>query len=387
MWASAVSNTILGRLWGALGRQTLRPVQRLICLDGWKMAHVLSVPRSDRSTLETAVWGYKRKQMIVYNIGRKAVSPASSFRGATMEGANALFVIPPTIPISVNFHFTRQCNYSCGFCFHTAKTSHMLPVDEAKRGLKLLSVAGMRKINFAGGEPFLYPKYLGSLAEYCKDQLQIESVSIVTNGSRVTDAFLASYGKHIDINAVSCDSFDEQTNIKIGRGNGSHLYTVSKVAKLCRRYGIKFKVNTVVNRFNFEEDMNDHIKLIQPFRWKCFQVLVIEDENNSDQTIRNARDFTISDEQFKHFCRVHSQNECFVAEANDVMRSSYLILDEYMRFLNKGTGSPTRSILDVGVTAALRSVHWDEHNFYSRGGVYDWAKENEACSQDTELEW
>jgi uncharacterized radical SAM superfamily Fe-S cluster-containing enzyme len=26
-------------------------------------------------------------------------------------------------PVSVNYHFTRQCNYSCGFCFHTAKTS------------------------------------------------------------------------------------------------------------------------------------------------------------------------------------------------------------------------------------------------------------------------
>lgn len=132
----------------------------------------------------------------------------------------------------------------------------MLPVDETKRGLKPLSVAGMRKINFAGGEPFLYPKYLGSLAEYCKDQLQIESMSIVTNGSRVTDAFLASYEKNIDIIAVSCDSFDEQTNIKIGRGNGLHLSTVLKVAKLCRLYGIKFKVNTVVNRFNCQEDMN-----------------------------------------------------------------------------------------------------------------------------------
>lgn len=24
------------------------------------------------------------------------------------------------IPISVNYHFTRQCNASCAFCFHTA---------------------------------------------------------------------------------------------------------------------------------------------------------------------------------------------------------------------------------------------------------------------------
>ena len=47
-----------------------------------------------------------------------------------------------TIPESVNYHFTRRCNYSCGFCFHTAKTSFLLPLDDAKRGLRMLAGAG-----------------------------------------------------------------------------------------------------------------------------------------------------------------------------------------------------------------------------------------------------
>lgn len=46
------------------------------------------------------------------------------------------------IPKSVNYHFTRQCNYSCGFCFHTAKTSFVMPLDEAKNGLAMLKQAG-----------------------------------------------------------------------------------------------------------------------------------------------------------------------------------------------------------------------------------------------------
>lgn len=46
------------------------------------------------------------------------------------------------IPTSVNYHFTRKCNYKCGFCFHTAKTSFVLPLEEAKRGLKLLKEDG-----------------------------------------------------------------------------------------------------------------------------------------------------------------------------------------------------------------------------------------------------
>ena len=51
------------------------------------------------------------------------------------------------IPESVNYHFTRTCNYSCGFCFHTAKTSFNLPLDQAKRGLQMLVNDGMKKVH------------------------------------------------------------------------------------------------------------------------------------------------------------------------------------------------------------------------------------------------
>lgn len=46
------------------------------------------------------------------------------------------------VPKSVNYHFTRVCNYSCGFCFHTAKTSFMLSLVDAKRGFEMLKKAG-----------------------------------------------------------------------------------------------------------------------------------------------------------------------------------------------------------------------------------------------------
>lgn len=52
------------------------------------------------------------------------------------------------VPRSVNYHFTRKCNYACGFCFHTAKTSFMLDLEDAKRGLRMLKNAGnLSKIN------------------------------------------------------------------------------------------------------------------------------------------------------------------------------------------------------------------------------------------------
>ncbi|KUJ14256.1 radical s-adenosyl methionine domain-containing protein 2 [Mollisia scopiformis] len=293
---------------------------------------------------------------------------------------------PSLVPISVNYHLTRKCNYECGFCFNTAKTSYILPLDDAKKGLALLQQAGMKKLNFAGGEPMLYPKFVGELARYCKTDIGLESVSIVTNGSLVKPQFLETYGGFIDIIAVSCDSFDKATNIKIGRGKGSHLENFKRLRVLCQQYGIKFKVNTVVNKYNVAEDMRTAIEAIAPFRWKCFQVLVVKGENDSDAMLRNATRFVISDEEFQQFCNEHSTCSGFVAEPNNVMKDSYLILDEYMRFLDKGN-DPSSSILEVGVEKALQSVFWDEESFKYRGGIYDWTKKAPQGTSANLLDW
>ena len=243
----------------------------------------------------------------------------------------------------------------------------------------------MRKLNFAGGEPFLYPKFIGELARYCKEELRLESVSIVTNGSLVKENFFDSYGRFIDIMAVSCDSFDETTNVKIGRGTGNHLQHLQRLSVLCRQYGVKFKINTVVNRYNVNEDMNASIRQLAPFRWKCFQVLVVQGENDSDSTLRNANRFVIRDDEFRKFCQGHSNNECFVPEPNNLMRDSYLILDEHMRFLDKGN-DPSPSILEVPVEEALRQIYWDKEGFMERGGFYDWTRVQNS-SEKAMLDW
>lgn len=270
-----------------------------------------------------------------------------------------------------------------------------------KRGLKLLKDAGMRKINFAGGEPFLYPKQLAMLCEYCKVDLSLESVSIISNGTKITERWLAKHGKYVDVLGVSCDSFNEQTNIEIGRGTGENVTQLFRVRDWCLQFGIKFKLNTVICSFNWQEDMAATVERLDPFRWKCFQVLEVQDENDAsavetdlDKRKRNAKRFVITNDQFASFCAKHEHLECFVPESNELMASSYLILDEYLCFLDKGDGREKQSscILDVGVKKALAEVYWDEAAFKSRGGVYDWSKERsgaDGCGSVVEqgLEW
>jgi radical S-adenosyl methionine domain-containing protein 2 len=292
---------------------------------------------------------------------------------------NRLLKRKAKVPVSVNYHLTRRCNKACGFCFHTATTSHIEDLDKQKAALHLLAKAGMRKINFAGGEPFLYPKPLGAMVDFCKHELHLESVSIVTNGSLVKESFLREHGTNLDILAVSCDSFDEQTNIAIGRGTGDQVQKLYQIAEWCRQYGVMFKLNTVVNKLNVAEDMNAQIAVLRPFRWKAFQVLIVQGENDSEETLRNGHKFTISDAQFDAFCDRHRAQECLVPEPNRLMAKSYLILDEYLRFLDRTGKQPSQPILEVGVEKALESVFWDEDAFVERGGLYEWAKpEDEA---------
>lgn len=77
-------------------------------------------------------------------------------------------------------------------------------------------------------------------------------------------------------------------------------------------------------------------------------------------------------------------------EGNGVKKSSYLLLDEYLCFLNKGVKGKTKSILEVGVQEAMRVVYWDDQGFEERGGKYDWTKPSAGgCGQgkNPELEF
>ncbi|KAL9570090.1 hypothetical protein ACKAV7_005598 [Fusarium commune] len=248
-------------------------------------------------------------------------------------------------PVSVNYFPSRKRNSTCGFCFHTDTSSYVLPIDEPKRGLRLLKEAGMRKLNIAGGEPLLYPRLLTELLQFGKEQLGLESISI--------------------------------TNKKIGRGEaGGNVIRLFRIAEWCKDYGIKFKLNTVINIHNWNEDMSAEIERLAPFRWKVFQCLLVAGENEDATRLRDARTFLVTDEQWKTFCDRHKHLPCYVLENTNAMASSYLLVDEYMCFLDKGEGMmpKSESILKVGVEKAMGQVVWDIGSFLDRGGIYDWGR-------------
>ena len=102
-----------------------------------------------------------------------------------------------------------------------------------------------------------------------------------------------------------------------------------------------------------------------------------------DGALRQVEPFLVTKEEWDLFLHTHRDIECLVREDNENMRNSYLILDEYMRFLDNSNGrkDPSLSILDVGVQAAINKAGFDEKMFLKRGGKYEWSK------KDKILDW
>jgi radical S-adenosyl methionine domain-containing protein 2 len=282
--------------------------------------------------------------------------------------------------LSVNFHLWQPCNYQCGFCFagfedvkkSVLPAGHMTQ-DKAGDLVRRLAEHGFGKITFAGGEPTLCP-WLGDLISLAKDTGMV--TMLVTNGSRLNTAILEKYRPSLDWIVLSIDSIIPETNFKGGRFQNKRIlpdagYYQGLIGNI-HAYSYKFKINTVVHRHNKDEIMSEFIEQAKPLRWKIFKVLSIENQN------RDAYgNFEISDDEFSLYLRRNSApglKKIMVAEDNDAMIESYLMIDPAGRFFDNSTGAYkySESICDVDVTRALAGVDFDYEKYLQRGAAYVW---------------
>jgi len=286
---------------------------------------------------------------------------------------------------SVNFHLWEPCNMRCKFCFATFKDVKQsilpkghLPKDQAIQVVHQLADLGFEKITFAGGEPTLCP-WLSELITAAK-QAGLTTM-IVSNGSNLTDRFLQDNQKHLDWIAISVDSLKIETNKAIGRAvfgkNPLQTNYYFGLADKITQLGFGLKINTVVNRMNFDEDMSDFISYSKPKRWKIFQVLPILGQNDL-----NIDKFKITGEQFKRFLDNHaylSNLTKLVPEDNYQIKGSYAMVDPAGRFYDNlnGTHNYSRPILEIGAKEAIKEVNYDFNKFVLREGLYDWKLRND----------
>lgn len=283
---------------------------------------------------------------------------------------------------AVNFHLWEPCNMRCKFCFATfqdVKQSILpkghLPREKAVQVVQQLADFGFQKITFAGGEPTLC-KWLPDLIASAKDVGM--TTMIVSNGSRLTAEFLEVNRNKLDWIAISIDSLNPTTNLITGRAIAGNrplqLDYYKSLADRVKQFGYGLKINTVVNRNNFNENMNEFIRYAKPKRWKVFQVLPIVGQNDN-----KIDDFKISESEFQFFIDNHKDLQNItniVPETNLQIKGSYAMVDPAGRFFDNATGTHnySRQILEVGVKTAIQDVNYDLAKFISRGGQYDWTR-------------
>jgi radical S-adenosyl methionine domain-containing protein 2 len=269
---------------------------------------------------------------------------------------------------AVSFHIVKPCNMKCKFCYATFDDMHVGPqmsLTNAERIVLKLKKAGVQKITFAGGEPMLY-KHIKAIIQYAK--AIGFTTSIITNGSLLTQEWLAEMMPYLDWIGISIDSLNGLTNAAIGRTAYREVKYRSLIA-LIKDMGFRLKINTVVNAHNWHEDMAGFIGWAKPDRWKVFQTLKVEGQND-EQFDKIAA----TDEEFKNFIMRHEGLDCMVPEDNELMTGSYLLIDPLGRMFENSAGKHTYSdsLIESTTTECLEQINLNRNTFEKRGGIYAW---------------
>lgn len=266
---------------------------------------------------------------------------------------------------TVSFHIVKPCNMKCKFCYATFddfKVAKQLSIDDIKIILDKLYNAGVKKVTFAGGEPMLY-KNLDRAIIYAKS-IGL-TTSIITNGSLLSFYWLTKMKPYLDWIGLSVDSLNSETNRKIGRigRDGVHYNTLIKEIN---HLGYKLKINTVVNIYNQDENMSAFITRSKTTRWKIFDTLKVEGQNDKQFN-------DIKSTKFKEFIK-NNKHEAMVVESNELMTGSYLLIDPLGRMFENTSGKHTYSdsLLTNDVNTCLSQIQLNRNTFLERGGVYNW---------------
>jgi len=313
--------------------------------------------------------------------GEKELQKYGFFVSELRDIINAPELLLKYIP-TVNYHLIKNCDMHCRHCFSDFNelSENKLSFESAKQIIQEISnIKSFKKINFSGGEPTIF-KGIEQLIRFAKEQ-GLET-SMVTNCYNLvkTPDLLDELKGCLDLLVFSIDSFEQKTNIEIGRCVGEKKQTISydyflRLAQKCNDYGIKIKINTVVTKLNCNENLAKKIATFKPIRWKILRMLPVESQNDDA-----AKNYYPTDEEYNNFITNNKEiaeelGVKVVAEENEDMIGSYLMISPDGKFFNNvdKKHSYSKPILSEGVESALKETPLMREIFYKREGDYSCA--------------
>lgn len=228
-----------------------------------------------------------------------------------------------------NYHITNRCNYHCTHCFGKFCHANDPTPEEAKKVIHNISAYFREnqidngRINFAGGEPLLYPHIDAVIEEVHKCGLE---VSVITNGSLLTIQHIRHWREKVSCIGLSIDAISPRINQLIGRCEGtapplslSHWETL---AACIHEHGIALKINTVVSRINLGQNLTPLYDILKPQKVKLLQMHIVKGIN------QDAQRHQITKQEFEDFCLRHKSDKYqIVTEELGDMQNSYVMIN------------------------------------------------------------
>jgi mycofactocin radical SAM maturase len=154
-------------------------------------------------------------------------------------------------PVNVTWEITLKCNLRCAHCLSDSGDvdKNELSTVECMKLIDDLTALKVFQVNIGGGEPFLREDFL-NLLDYSHKKGLVTCVS--TNGTIINDSIskkLASM--EMLYLQVSLDGATGETNDRI-RGKGTYRKVINAMESLAAN-GVRFSINTVLTRINFEQ--------------------------------------------------------------------------------------------------------------------------------------
>lgn len=293
--------------------------------------------------------------------------------------------LPSNREVVINFHMNEGCNYRCHYCYATWGIDRTQEIhNDLGRTIELLqrlytgftapdSGSSTRperadrsvRLNLVGGEPCLVRNFRPILDVALRIGFD---VGIVTNGSFIDADFVDRYARHLSVVGVSVDAVEPDRMRRIGRATASGrtlkiptlISNLQRIRSLNRNCTIK--INTVVNRHNFDHDLRSFIRAVAPDKWKVLRVLPNVHPSAA-----------ITDGQYARFLETHRDLAAIMyPEENEAMRGSYIMIDPLGRFFDNTVSGDSETyrysapILDVGVEKAFGMIRFDAARFTRR---------------------
>ena len=182
-------------------------------------------------------------------------------------------------PESVNFHYTRLCNFSCGFCFHTKKSSDKLPIEDAIRGCDMLKKAGSKMLF-----DFLPQCFIGNISKKInskcleltyKELLSTNFIKELKKDKEIENN--AEYKKYLK-NKETLEYLEK--NKEISKNSGFDIIKDRKYKELLKVYFSSSEFEDSIVRLKQENESSDYI---QEYIYRAKHYVDFYSKNNNSE--------------------------------------------------------------------------------------------------------